>query len=361
MEDKVFERSRLKIIRRGSMVSAVMPIHVFLNGVLICDLKNGEAFEVDLTREHNQLIVNFVDGGMHGKNNIEFDAKPGAVGEVHFRVDSFLMSEPKWESASAEGENRLDTSAPAKTKTLKNTSVWLVFASIALYISLPLLISFFYSFVIPTSVAAKVLLGVFGFGLGLTGALLLRQWIKRVKGQPENKPGMAPRIVLSILGAFTLFTCFAFIFGNTKMLNLNNALRGSVTEKNGYEAQLPEDPKFVFYDEDDDWYSYPNKDDYPNAADSPDQVNVIVCLDRAITGAGKWVTSSGAFVGNAEAEQVFLDFYVVGEGYVHEDNSFDKTIGYNKSSTGTRPQDWDEVIEYINDTLSGAKSETEEY
>lgn len=85
--------SHLTLVRDSSMVAAVMPTLICLNGNQVCSVTNGASETIELTESHNVLTTNFTGSS---KTRFEFDAPDGAQGELHLKGGVFLPKTLVW-------------------------------------------------------------------------------------------------------------------------------------------------------------------------------------------------------------------------------------------------------------------------
>lgn len=85
--------ARLTIVRDSSVVAAVLPTDITLNGVPACSVKNGASETIKLTMKHNVLLTNAT-----GSPNVrfEFDAPDGGNGELHVKANAFRPKTLIW-------------------------------------------------------------------------------------------------------------------------------------------------------------------------------------------------------------------------------------------------------------------------
>ena len=91
----------LTITRDPSVVGAVVPTGIFLNGEQVCLIKDGTSETIQLTMKKNILVANVVVpnysvGGKAPNVRCEFEAKDGGNGEIHLRAGIFQSDAPKW-------------------------------------------------------------------------------------------------------------------------------------------------------------------------------------------------------------------------------------------------------------------------
>ncbi|MBR3430429.1 MAG: hypothetical protein IKG87_10055 [Clostridia bacterium] len=85
--------AKLTIIRDSSIVGAIVPTVVFLNGQQACSIKNGESAVIELTQKHNVLMTNATGSS---KVRIEFDAPSGGIGSLHVKANEFQAKTLVW-------------------------------------------------------------------------------------------------------------------------------------------------------------------------------------------------------------------------------------------------------------------------
>ena len=85
--------AKLTVIRDSSIAGAVNVIAVTLDGVPVCQLRNGESAVVTLTMKHSVLLTN-----AYGSPNVRCDvtAPEGGTGEIHMKSGAFLPKTLKW-------------------------------------------------------------------------------------------------------------------------------------------------------------------------------------------------------------------------------------------------------------------------
>lgn len=86
--------AKLTIIRDSSVVGAVVPTVVFLNGQQACAIKNGDSATIELTMKHNVLMTNATGSS---KVRIEVDAPSGGVGSLHVKANEFQAKTLIWD------------------------------------------------------------------------------------------------------------------------------------------------------------------------------------------------------------------------------------------------------------------------
>lgn len=84
----------LTLRRLNSMMGALVPFTISLNGETACTLKNGECAEFTLTMKHNVLLIENVQGG---NARLEFDAPTGGKGSVDMAGGAFKNKSLHWE------------------------------------------------------------------------------------------------------------------------------------------------------------------------------------------------------------------------------------------------------------------------
>ena len=83
----------LTIYRDSSVVAAVLPTTISLNGVPACSIKNGASATVTLTMRQNVLLTS-AEGSPNVR--IEFDAPEGGSGELHVKANAFRPKTLIW-------------------------------------------------------------------------------------------------------------------------------------------------------------------------------------------------------------------------------------------------------------------------
>ena len=80
-------------LAKSSIVGAIVPTVVFLNGQQACSIKNGESAVIELTQKHNVLMTNATGSS---KVRIEFDAPSGGIGSLHVKANEFQAKTLVW-------------------------------------------------------------------------------------------------------------------------------------------------------------------------------------------------------------------------------------------------------------------------
>lgn len=226
--------------------------------------------------------------------------------------------------------------------------VLMIIAILTFCIGSFLLTAFIFTFFMPSTVRKSTALGVAAGIVLLLFIIFLVSYIVSVKKNPDNRPGRKARVIFIGLAAFYSVAIIGSTVGsNIRSINLNKAIKPVFPPKKGDDS-LPDDPCFVFYNESTHWLEYPDKNRFPKAASSPDEVNVYVFYEVKTYKTGKWVEKNSGKTQKYEyGQSITIELRRADNNETIIDS---KKFSYaNKGNSD--PLRWSEVVEYINTCL----------
>ena len=173
-------------------------------------------------------------------------------------------------------------------------------------------------------------------------AVLLAAWIaglvffvKKLRGvkNAENKPGKIQKIMFLyyVLAGILLFSLL--FFNMFISLRLEKKLRPYVKKLYSYSSQagMPDNPRFVFYDEKKKTFLAP-KGKYKYGTNDPDKASVIVVFSSALVKSGTWVAKTGGKVGDGTVQKVSLTLVRKSDWSLIETKNIDELLNYGRKT-----------------------------
>lgn len=167
----------------------------------------------------------------------------------------------------------------------------------------------------------------------------------KLSREEEKKPTKTIAVILGVL-VVVLVTIISHLPSAYHSLRLNATLRPYVQEEfTSYNAELPADPWFVFYDKGN--FLVPPKH-FLRGTDDPEKVNVIVAYEKTDHKTGIWVDkNSGEKLADARAQDATLYVIRLSDWALIKQVQFSQQLDYMDRDINIPGMN--QVIEYLNE------------
>lgn len=257
------EPVKLRVIHQKRPDAAAAEAYVTLNGEGDFKLGVGGKKELTLTQKHNVMTVDVLGEC----DTIEFDAPESGKGEIHISGSRFATRNPLW-GTSQENENLVNPETPESIlmKHFWLSALFITLALSSLYIlGIGSIATDYGTFGIVFPIVFSAL-SVLLIGASVLSVMKYRK-VKRKTGAKLTLSELKVPLLGCILGG--TFVLVLMTFPAYKLpeafVNAELAARcGGVLSGSGENGEMPENPRYVFYNEEKNCYIIPKQTIYIN-------------------------------------------------------------------------------------------------